>query len=228
MTGWRIDLLGDSAVVVHLDTGASLAVNARVHELAGLLRRHDLPGVYDIVPGMCDLVVHVDPLRCDLPGIEALVRSVEDEHVPGAGRTDGPVVGARTIEIPVRYGGEDGPDLEAVAAACHLTTEDVCRRHVATEYTVCFVGFQPGFPYLGLLDESIRLPRRSSPRPRVPPGSVAIAGEYTGIYPWTSPGGWHLIGRTDVTLFDVDARPPAMLEPGMRVRFVPRSVHGTA
>ncbi len=103
------------------------------------------------------------------------------------------------------YGGSAGPDLEDVAAACGLTPEEVCRRHAAVEYIVCFVGFLPGFPYLGLLDPSLRLPRRHAPRARVAPGSVAIAGEYTGVYPWASPGGWHLIGHTDEPLFDLDA-----------------------
>ncbi len=120
------------------------------------------------------------------------------------------------------YGGTVGCDLEDVAAACGLSVPDVCRRHAAADYTVCFVGFLPGFPYLGPLDPLLRLPRRRAPRTHVPPGAVAVAGEYTGVYPWASPGGWHLIGHTDVSLFDLDADPPALLAPGMRVRFVDR------
>ena len=129
---------------------------------------------------------------------------------------------AAAIEIPVDYGGDAGPDLHEVAVACGLTPAEVCRRHAATEYIVCFLGFLPGFPYLGPLDPPLHLPRRRTPRPRVAPGSVAIAGDYTGVYPWASPGGWHLIGRTDERLFDLDAVPPARLTPGARVRFVAR------
>ena len=115
------------------------------------------------------------------------------------------------VDVPVVYGGELGPDLNDVALACGLDPEDVCQRHAAVEYVVCFVGFLPGFPYLGPLDTRLRLPRRATPRPKVPPGSVAIAGEYSGIYPWASPGGWHIIGRTDMSLFDSrrDATDPA-------------------
>jgi KipI family sensor histidine kinase inhibitor len=126
------------------------------------------------------------------------------------------------VEVPVVYGGEVGPDLEDVALACGLAPEEVCRRHAAVDYVVCFVGFVPGFPYLGPLDSRLHLPRRATPRPKVPPGSVAIAGAYSGIYPWASPGGWHIIGRTDMSLFDLGATPPARLAPGTRVRFVRR------
>ena len=168
----------------------------------------------DIVPGMRELVVHLDPLRCDLRRVEAALRpSAADPGVDSVSMTP-------LVSVPVVYGGAAGPDLEDVAVAVGLTPEEVCRRHAACEYVVCFVGFLPGFPYLGLLDPAIRVPRRQTPRPRVAPGSVAIAGEYTGIYPWASPGGWHVIGHTDVTLFDLAADPPARLAPGMRVRFV--------
>jgi KipI family sensor histidine kinase inhibitor len=224
MSDWRFDLLGDSAVSVRVGDDPSLATNARVHRLARALRRASVAGIRDVVPGMCELVVHVDPLRCEIRQVESVVRAAmgapddQREARPSLDRDDDVVV-----EIPVTYGGAGGPDLEHVAAACGLDVEEVCRRHAAVEYVVCFIGFLPGFPYLGLLDTSLRLPRRTTPRTRVPAGSVAIAGEYTGIYPAASPGGWHLIGRTDVTLFDAGADRPARLAPGVRVRFVPRS-----
>ncbi len=157
------------------------------------------------------------PLRTDFGRLEAALGASADTVVAG---DDAP--SSALLEIPVTYGGSAGPDLEDVAAACGLTPEEVCRRHAAVEYVVCFVGFLPGFPYLGLLDPSLRLPRRHAPRARVAPGSVAVAGEYTGIYPWASPGGWHLIGHTDEPLFDLEATPPARLAPGGRVRFVVR------
>lgn len=213
MTDWRIDVLGDRALVVNVLDAAPLTANARVHQVADALRDARLRGVRDVVPGMHDLVVHVDPLRCDVDAVETVVRRAMATDVTPPGD-------AAVVHVPVTYGGAAGPDLEDVAAACGLGPDDVCRRHAATEYVVCFVGFLPGFPYLGLLDPSLRLPRRTTPRAQVPPGSVAIAGEYTGIYPWASPGGWHLIGRTDVAMFDPGARQPARFMPGMRVRFV--------
>jgi len=132
-----------------------------------------------------------------------------------------PLPQARRVEIPVCYGGEWGPDLDFVARHAGLTTAEVIRRHAAAEYTVYMMGFLPGFPYLGGLDVSIAAPRLETPRRRVPAGSVGIAGEQTGIYPLASPGGWRLIGRTEVALFDLTARPPCLLAPGDQVQFIP-------
>ena len=210
--GWRLEWLGDAALSVHAVESSALAANACVHRLARRLRAAGVAGVRDVVPGMRELVVHVDPLRCDVRQVALALQATDaDRDVVNAG----PVV-----DVPVVYGGELGPDLNDVALACGLDPEDVCQRHAAVEYVVCFVGFLPGFPYLGPLDTRLRLPRRATPRPKVPPGSVAIAGEYSGIYPWASPGGWHIIGRTDMSLFDLDATPPTRLTPGTRVRFV--------
>ena len=216
--GWDLEYLGDAAVAVRPRVHEPLAANADVHRLAARMRQAAVPGVRDVVPGMRDLVVHIDPLRCDLDDVACALAAVDDGAAMVNQADERPV-----IQIPVLYGGDTGPDLDAVAAACGLTSAEVCHRHAAAEYIVCFVGFLPGFPYLGPLDPSLRVPRRDTPRPRVPPGSVAIAGEYTGIYPWASPGGWHLIGRCDITLFDLDAKPPARLLPGDRVRFVSRA-----
>lgn len=213
---WTLAFLGDAALSIRVGLAAPLDANATVHRLAGRLAQAGVTGVRDIVPGMRELVVHIDPLRCDVAQIERALRAIDDD-VGGPG--SGPV-----LEVPVVYGGDAGPDLDEVAASCGLTIDQVCWRHAAPEYVVCFVGFLPGFPYLGLLDATLRVPRRATPRPRVPPGSVAIAGEYTGIYPWASPGGWHIIGRTEVSLFDLEDDPPARLSPGMRVRFVAREV----
>ena len=211
---WRLDFLGDAALSIKPAADQPLEANAWVHRLAQRLRAASVDGVRDIVPGMRELVVHVDPFRCDLRRVEAELRDSTGTD-PVASEPQRPL-----LDIPVTYGGEAGPDLEDVARVSGLTPDEVCRRHAAREYLVCFVGFLPGFPYLGLLHPSLRLPRRETPRPRVPPGSVAIAGEYTGIYPWASPGGWHIIGRTDITLFDLASDPPARLAPGMRVKFV--------
>jgi KipI family sensor histidine kinase inhibitor len=123
----------------------------------------------------------------------------------------------RQVDIPVRY---DGPDLDHVAAHCGLSANEVVQRHTAAEYVVYFLGFQPGFAYLGGLDEALHTPRRAEPRLSVPAGSIGIGGAQTGIYPLATPGGWQLIGHTDMPLFDPQAEPPTLLAPGDRVRFV--------
>lgn len=134
-------------------------------------------------------------------------------------------LGARTpgrlVEVPVHYGGAEGPDIEGVARHTGLSVEALIERHSAVEYTVYFLGFQPGFAYLGGLDPALATPRRKEPRLHVPAGSVGIGGEQTGVYPTSSPGGWQLIGRTAEVLFDPNRERPSLLEPGDRVRFVP-------
>ena len=130
-----------------------------------------------------------------------------------------PQVRGRVVEVPVCYGGEFGCDLDAVASHAGIDAACAIARHCAGEYRVAMLGFAPGFPYLLGLDPTLHMPRRAQPRLRVPPGSVAIGGAQTGIYPRELPGGWHLIGRTPVSLFDVEARPPSLLAPGDRVRF---------
>lgn len=138
-----------------------------------------------------------------------------------------PLAHIRTVigkhhEIPVEYGGDAGPDLPALAAQAGLDQGAYINRHAAVEYTVAFLGFQPGFPYLQGLPQALHAPRRATPRVRVEVGSVALGGGYTGIYPASGPGGWQLIGRTTATLFDPHRAASALLMPGDRVRFVPR------
>ncbi len=168
-------------------------------------------GVLELVPGYCSLLVNFDPLAVD--GDELKVRLLHLSDTPLK------TVESRQHEISVHY---DGEDLAAVAAAAGLSTAEVVRRHVQGNYTVAFLGFAPGFAYLTGLDAALRLPRLPKPRIRVPAGSVALAGPYSGIYPRESPGGWRLLGRTEVELFDVDRMPPSLLAPGDRVRFVAR------
>ena len=145
---------------------------------------------------------------------------------PNTGPNAGPNVAGRVVEIPVRYGGDDGPDLADVAAHTGLTPEEVVRRHSAGTYTVYFLGFQPGFAYLGGLDPALATPRRTEPRLAVPAGAVGIGGEQTGVYPAAAPGGWQLIGRTELPLFLPERDPPSLLAPGDTVRFVVASVDG--
>jgi KipI family sensor histidine kinase inhibitor len=132
-----------------------------------------------------------------------------------------PVAEGRLHELPTRYGGHDGPDLSEVATMHGLQTGDVVELHASVEYRVYMLGFAPGFAYLGRVPDQIATPRRPEPRSRVPAGSVGIARDQTGVYPFDTPAGWNIIGRTDVVLWDVDSEPPALLAPGDRVRFVP-------
>ena len=217
---WRIGRLGDAALLVESDAGLDAAANARVHALAAVIAARRPSWVRDLVPAYASLAVFVAPEAfpvSDDPLLEAehALRPLLADMPPGrdAART-------RCIDIPVRYGGEDGPDLERVAAQAGATCAEVIARHVAVDYTVAMLGFAPGFPYLLGLDPRLATPRLATPRTRVPAGSVAIGGAQTGLYPRPGPGGWNLIGRTDCVLFDPLRDPPALLAPGDRVRFV--------
>ena len=210
MTEPRIYPFGDSALVCEAPPPATLACQERIWALAQAAR--EWAHVVEAVPGMNNLTIVFDPLRADM---EALARQLGHAW----GRTVAVKAAAREIEIPVRYGGEDGPDLQEVAQHAGLSAEEVVRRHSSAEYIVFFIGFQPGFAYLGGLDASLHTPRRAVPRLEVPAGSVGIGGAQTGVYPAASPGGWQLIGRTASALFDPARNPPTLLQSGDRVRF---------
>jgi KipI family sensor histidine kinase inhibitor len=200
---------GERAVV--LDCGPPAAGTAAA--VRGLAERRGI-ALADVVPGaQTVLVVAANPhdLQRFLGALPELGPALE-----AAGSV-------AVIEIPTRY---DGPDLREVADASGLEVAEVVRRHSAAEYAAAFTGFAPGFAYLSGLDPLLRLPRRGNPRPRVPPGSVAIADAFSAIYPRASPGGWHLLGSTDAAIFDPSREPPALIAPGIRVRFVPVPVPG--
>jgi KipI family sensor histidine kinase inhibitor len=180
-----------------------------VHRLHAALRALDPPGVVELVPAYRTLLVVADPERAG--ALDELAAALAGLELPPTGEVAGDLV-----EIPVRY---DGEDLAEVAGLTGLDAEEVVRRHTAPEYTVAFLGFSPGFPYLVGLDPALEVPRRDTPRTSIPAGSVGLAGGQTGIYPSASPGGWQLIGRTEVTLFDPRRDPPALLAPGSRLRF---------
>jgi len=208
----RIEPLGDSAVLIVLGDEIDDAVNARVHRLAAAL--DDGPFGRPI-PAYASLLVPVDPL--DPGAAVATDRLREIVERVDRGPAPQPAAGP-PVEIPTRY---DGPDLDDVAALHDLRPADVVELHAGTVYRVHFLGFAPGFAYLGRVPEAIATPRLATPRERVPAGSVAIAGEQTAVYPSESPGGWRLIGRTDVRVWDATRNPPALLAPGRHVRFVP-------
>jgi KipI family sensor histidine kinase inhibitor len=209
----RFDPLGDSALLLTFGDGIDPAINDRVHHLAGLLGRGDLPGLLGLVPSYAALAVHFDPLVWDHAALARELGRLE--------AAPGDPVPPRTVVIPVRYGGASGPDLGEVAAHCGLSEAEVVARHSAPLYRVHFLGFAPGFPYLGGLDPALATPRRDTPRTAVPMGSVGIAGSQTGIYPLETPGGWRLIGRTPLTLFDPQREPPCLLRAGDLLRFEP-------
>jgi KipI family sensor histidine kinase inhibitor len=171
--------------------------------------------VRDIAPGYCTLGVHYDPLQTDLAALE---QAIEREFAALASLET--IVDRRVIEIPVHYGGERGPDLEAVATHAGCSTTEVIRRHSDRVYRVYMLGFVPGFAYMGRVDSSIAAPRHRVPRERVRAGSVGIAGLQTGVYPVESPGGWQLIGHTTTVMFDPGRATPSLLAAGDLVRFV--------
>jgi len=210
----RVARLGEETWLVEYEPELDIAINARVHHLARAIAGVGLTGVRDVVPGMASLAVHVDGDRVDDRDIAALldraIATASDDASEGA-----------LHELPVCYEPPFALDIEDVARRCECAVSDVIERHSTCEYHVFMVGFLPGFPYLGVLDSRLSLPRRDVPRQAVPRGSVAIAGAQTGLYPSDSPGGWHVIGRTPVPLFDATATPPGLLSPGDRVRFVP-------
>ncbi len=175
------------------------------------------PALLDLVPTASTLTLVFDPDRLDAPAVEAAVRTRLGE----AGTDAAPAAAPRVVEIPVCYGGAFGPDAAEVAACAGLHEEELIEAHAGAEYAVAFLGFSPGFGYLEGLPERLAAPRLPMPRLRVPAGSLGIAGRQTGVYPQTMPGGWRIIGRTPLRLFDPRRDPPALLAAGDRVRFVP-------
>jgi inhibitor of KinA len=225
----KLSPLGDRAIVVQLGETIDEATHRLVRALCARLEESPVGGMMDYVPAYASVTVHYDPAhsageRAGGPGgpydrvaaeLTALLAT------PGMAAPPTP----RLVEIPVRYGGDAGPDLEAVARSHGLTPEEVVRIHAGGEYLVYMIGFAPGFPYLGGLDERLATPRRATPRLLVPASSVGIAERQTGIYPIASPGGWQLIGRTPLRLFDPAAEFPTLLRMGDRIRFRAISDH---
>jgi len=208
---------GDTMLVVEFGSSIERGLSERILALAAEIETAALAGVVEVVPTFRSLAVHYDPLAtaADIlaPRIAGILGSVRPSPLR-----------SRTIALPVCYAGEFGLDLDAVAARTGLSPADIIDRHGATAYHAYMLGFLPGFAYLGDLDPAIRLPRRETPRLAVPAGSVAIATSLTAVYPCESPGGWHVIGRTPVRLFEPDRPMPALIAPGDRVRFVPVSL----
>ena len=205
---------GDQAVTVEWGSTIDENINRQVHAFARKVEELSHPAITEVVPTYRSATVHYRPEVFSYEELNQLLAPLaqgsaeEGEELP-------------VVEIPVCYGGEYGPDLLEVAQHCSLTPEEVIARHTAPEYLIYMLGFTPGFPYLGGMDPSIAAPRRKEPRIHIPAGSVGIAGEQTGVYPIVSPGGWQLIGRTPLRLFDPQREQPILLSAGAGIRFVP-------
>ena len=216
----RIFSLGETAAVVEFGQEISLALNDRVRGLANYLRQNPFAGMLELVPAYASLAVFYDLIvvRRAFPEFQSAFDAVRnvlenalENNVAVASSSE------KIVEIPVCY---DGADLEFVARHNDLTEAEVVELHTAQIYTVFMLGFLPGFAYLGELDARLAAPRRSAPRTRIPAGSVGIAGRQTGVYPLASPGGWQIIGRTDLRLFTPERTPPTLLQTGDKVKFV--------
>ena len=206
---------GDHALSVELGDSISPEINRRIRGLLFAIEKRGIQGVADLVPAYRSILVYYDPSVLSLPDLEAHLRELEEESV------DSPVEKPKVIELPTVYGGEYGPDLDEVATHNGLTSDGVIEIHSNADYLVYMMGFTPAFPYLGGMSEKIATPRLSTPRASIPAGSVGIAEGQTGVYPVESPGGWRLIGRTPVRFFDPRRDPPAAVDSGDFVRFVP-------
>ena len=219
----RLFPLGDAAVVLEFGTAIDGATHRAIAAFGAYLARHPFVGLREWVPAFTTLTVYYDPWLVSENG-----RLAPYEHVaaqlqamlPAAQAAQAPAEATAPVEIPVCYGGEFGPDLAYVARHCGLRAEEVIARHCAPTYLVHMIGFAPGFPYLGGLDAGLATPRRPQPRALVPAGAVGIAGPQTGIYSLPTPGGWQLIGRTPLRLFNPEWAAPSLLRAGQRLRFV--------
>ncbi len=210
---WQVTPAGDRGLLVTLGDTIDPLLLGQVLALDKALAGRRPSGLISTVPAYASLLCHYDPGVTDTARLQASILELE-------GHVDVALALGSVVDVPTRY---DGPDLAGVALATNLTPAGVIEMHAGREYLVYCVGFAPGFAYCGALPDQLSLPRLASPRLRVSAGSIGIAGRQTGIYAVESPGGWHLIGRTALRLFDPAADPPARFKPGDRLRFIPTS-----
>ncbi len=219
----RFSRIGDGCALLDFGNIIDEQLNCRVIALAGKVSASGFPGFVECTPAYSSLAIYYDPLRViEAEGADEdpfekvcdMLRDAASEKEPDAEETGDSVI------IRAKFGGQEGPDLDEVSERSGLGSEEVLRRFLSRDYRVYMLGFLPGFAYMGTVDPSIAAPRKETPRTKVPAGSIGIAGDQTGIYPFDSPGGWQLIGRTAMTMFDPDREQPALLKPGDRVKFV--------
>ncbi|TCC97420.1 5-oxoprolinase subunit PxpB [Pedobacter psychroterrae] len=208
--------LGDSAIVIQFADEISIPINQKIRAIGEFLDEYTFEGFVEYVPAFSSITIYYQPSLISFQELETMVQEMM-EDLPEA--TTGSQSAA--IEIPVVYGGEWGPDLEFVAQHNKLSIEEIIHIHSSTEYLVYMIGFAPGFPYLGGMDSRIATPRKETPTSSISAGSVGIAGMQTGVYPIETPGGWQIIGRTTIDLFDKESDTPVLLKAGDRIRFVP-------
>ncbi len=216
MTGdAQFQAASDQSLLVYFGQQISIAAHQRVRKLLRLLEQKPIAGVRNLNPAYCSMLLSFDALKLNHRDLEEILRGYID-------RLDAMQIAAgRELQIPTCYGGEFGPDLGEVASLHGMTPHEVIELHVSVTYIVYFLGFVPGFAYLGELPEALATPRLDSPRRSTPPGSVGIAGNQTGVYPFATPGGWRLIGRTSLAMFQPDREAMSFLSIGDRVRFMP-------
>ena len=215
MEAMRILTVGDCAVSVEFGQEISLEINHKVMALKMVLEREPIRGIVELIPTYCSLLIQYDPMDLRYgqlrDRLEALVTQLDEVEMPPK----------QVVEIPVAYGGEYGPDLGEVARAHNISEDEVIKLHSEPEYPIYMLGFVAGFPYLGGMNKAIATPRKKSPRLKIEAGSVGIAGEQTGIYSVESPGGWQIIGRTPLKLYDVNRNEPVLLKAGQYIKFKP-------
>ncbi|MBP3230844.1 MAG: 5-oxoprolinase subunit PxpB [Anaerovibrio sp.] len=209
----KILTVGDCGVSVEFGQEINLDINHRVTALKMLLKEKGIPGIVETIPTYCSLLIEYDPMVIQydelVNNLKVLVNQLRDIRLPEK----------RVVEIPVAYGGEYGPDLKEVAETHGISEEEVIRLHTEPEYPIYMLGFVAGFPYLGGMNKAIATPRKKTPRLKIESGSVGIAGEQTGIYSVESPGGWQIIGRTPIKLYDPERERPVLLEAGQYIKF---------
>lgn len=211
----RILTAGDSSLLVEFGKEISPEINRRIANTVQLMREQQIEGVVDVIPAFCSLLINYDPRVISYEKMKKRIQALVRVDIKGGKASK------RLFEIPVVYGGDYGPDLAFIAQNAGLSQEEVIKIHSSSDYLIYMLGFLPGFCYLGGLDERIHTPRLSTPRIKIPAGSVGIGGSQTGIYPLDSPGGWQLMGMTPVKTYDPDREVPILVEAGDYIRFVP-------
>ncbi|SES82767.1 sensor histidine kinase inhibitor, KipI family [Natronincola peptidivorans] len=204
---------GDQALVMEFGNSISEEINSKIRSMTAAIEGQNIKGIVELVPTYRSLMIHYDALQVNYSELLESLKALEEQL--GSIELPAPQV----VEIPTLYGGDYGPDIENVAKHNQMTEGEVIRVHTSKEYLIYMLGFTPGFPYLGGMDESIATPRLETPRTKITAGSVGIAGGQTGIYPIDSPGGWQLIGRTPIRLYDPEREPAILLKAGNYIVF---------
>ncbi|WP_257348346.1 5-oxoprolinase subunit PxpB [Pseudalkalibacillus decolorationis] len=216
---FKIIPTGDAAITLHFGSKIEKITNDRIQAFSSLLLQQNYQWLIEVVPAYTTTTIYYDPTKLIDHGEAPFSYIRKTLQQLASQKHEESITDARTVEIPVCYGGDYGPDLDYVATHNNLSREEVIERHIAGDYHVYMLGFSPGFPYIGGLNETIATPRKTTPATRITEGSVGIAGNQTGIYPNESPGGWQIIGRTPLKLFRTQQEPPTLLQAGDQIRF---------